>query len=288
MLSLKKILLPVDYPHTALPVIHQAAFLARHFHSEILMLHVLTPRSREAGFPPLRHIPPGWNLLEQILQLAEKTGDASLRPALAGLSLRSQLLDGEAAAAIMESADREHADLIMMASHGSAFDHFLMGSVPAKVLYATNCPVWTGGHIPPPSPREFAIRSVLCAVDFRPHNRKTVTWAAQLATEFGARLTLAYVTAPVESWGPGGDYPNPVWQKELVGDANLHMADLQKEMGTHAEVFIASGNIPKALSQGAQQSAADLLVTGFQPYGGYLKTHGYDVITALSIPVLSI
>ena len=40
MLNIRKILLPVDFPNTSLHVIHQAATLAHHFHSEIVMLHV--------------------------------------------------------------------------------------------------------------------------------------------------------------------------------------------------------------------------------------------------------
>src|ERR1019366_8468343 len=43
MLNIKKILLPLDLEETVLPVvvIRQAAALAHHFHSEILVLHVI-------------------------------------------------------------------------------------------------------------------------------------------------------------------------------------------------------------------------------------------------------
>jgi len=42
-----------------------------------------------------------------------------------------------------------------------------------------------------------------------------MSWAAQMAAEFGARLTLAHVTASVEMWGPGGSYVNPKWKEEI-------------------------------------------------------------------------
>jgi hypothetical protein len=51
MLNIKKILLPVDIPIASLGVIHQAATLARHFNSEIAMLHVVTEVSHAAGVP---------------------------------------------------------------------------------------------------------------------------------------------------------------------------------------------------------------------------------------------
>ena len=72
--------------------------------------------------------------------------------------------------------------------------------------------------------QEFAIRNVLCAVDFNPHDHKTVSWAAQMAAEFGARLTLAHVTAGVEFWGPGGNYVNPRWKRKLCSDASQQIA----------------------------------------------------------------
>ena len=51
MLNIKKILLPVDFPLASLVVMHQAATLAHHFHSEIVMLHVVTAQSHAAGVP---------------------------------------------------------------------------------------------------------------------------------------------------------------------------------------------------------------------------------------------
>ena len=40
--------------------------------------------------------------------------------------------------------------------------------------------------------------------------------------------------------------------------------------------------------QAAKQSKADLLVTGCHPYSGRLRTHGYAIICAVPIPVLSV
>jgi nucleotide-binding universal stress UspA family protein len=109
-----------------------------------------------------------------------------------------------------------------------------------------------------------------------------------MAAEFGARLTLANVTASVEFWGPGGHYVNEKWKSELVGDATAQMSKLQQDTGVKADVFIGSGDVPKVLSQAAKQTSADLLVTGCYPYGGHLRTHGYGIICAAQIPVLNV
>jgi nucleotide-binding universal stress UspA family protein len=287
MLNIKKILLPVDFPDASLRVVHQAATLAHHFHSEIVMLHVVTAESRAAGVPDGPGLA-GWDLLAAILGEAEKGLDPSLRPELEGLAIRSELVKGDPVQAILQTARAEKADLIIMPSYGYAFNRFLLGSVTAKVLYGTECPVWTGAHIEESEMREFSIHKILCAVDLSPRSHKVVSWAAQMAAEFHADLTLAHVTASVELWGPGGNYANPRWRNELVGDAAQQLAQLQKHTGVKAEVFIGSGDVAKVLSQAAKQTKADLLVTECYPYGGNLRIHGYAIICAVPIPVLSV
>jgi hypothetical protein len=59
-------------------------------------------------------------------------------------------------------------------------------------------------------------------------------------------------------------------------------------MGINADVLVGSGDVPKVLSQASQRTKADLLVTGCYPYGGNLLIHGYAIICAVQIPVLSV
>jgi len=288
MLNIKKILLPVDFPNASLWVVHQAATLAHHFHSEIVMLHAVTARSHAAGVPENSSELAGWDLLAEMVREAQKQQDQSLGPELDGLTIRRMVVKGDPSWAIVQKAEEEKADLIMMPSHGSTFNQFLLGSVTAKVLHGTECPVWTGAHVEESPVPEFAIRNVLCSVDLGPRSDEVVSWAAPIAAEFGARLTLAHVTAGVELWGPGGTYVDQKWKEELVGDASQRIAKLQQDMGIKADVLIRSGDVPKVLSQAAKQTKADLLVTGCYPYGGNLRIHGYAIISVVPIPVLSV
>lgn len=231
MLNIKKILLPVDFPNASLRVIHQAATLARHFHSEIVMLHVVTAQSHAAGVPEDGSALAGWDMLAEIVRAARNALDQCLRPDLEGIAIRRALAKGDLAQAILQTAHVENADLIMMPSHGYTFNQFLLGSVRAKILNGTECPVWTGAHVEESSVQEFTIRNVLCSVEFGARSHKTVLWAAQMAAEFDARLTLAHVTASVELWGPGGRHVDPEWKQALVGDASQHLAEIQQDTG---------------------------------------------------------
>jgi nucleotide-binding universal stress UspA family protein len=288
MLNIKKILLPVDFPVVSFGLAHQAATLARHFNSEIVLLHVATPQSHAAGVPEGAPEQAGFDLLAAIIRQAENQQDNSLGPELAGLPIRRKLVNGDVALTIVDTAEEEQAGLIMMPSFSSTFYQFLMGSVTAKVLHGTERPVWTGAHVQESPGQKFAIRNVLGAVDFGPRAEITVSWASQMAAEFGAHLTLANVTPSVETWGPGGTYVNQKWKEELVGDATERMAKLQQAMDIKADVFIGSGDVPTVLNQAAKQTQADLLVTGSYPYGGHLRIHGYGIICAVPIPVLNV
>jgi nucleotide-binding universal stress UspA family protein len=77
-------------------------------------------------------------------------------------------------------------------------------------------------------------------------------------------------------------------EKALVESAAPQIEKLQQNAGIETDVFIGNGDVPKVLSQAAKQINADLLVTGCYPYGGHVRTHGYAIICAAPIPVLSV
>ncbi len=288
---MNKILLPIDVPNISLGVVHQAAFLARHFHSEIILLHVVTPLSYPAGMLESGHELTARDLHAEIVKRAQKDLNESLRPELDGIAVKRLLLRGDPAREIAQTARDEKVDLIVMSTHGfGALYRFLLGSVAAKVLHDSDCPVWAGAHVEEAPAHEFAIHNVLCAVDLSHHSRNTVSQAAQMAAEFDARLTLVHITASVEIYGPGGSHVLPEWKEAIVGSAAKEIAKLQQDVGTKAEVIIDSGDVHKLLNRAAEQTKGDLLVIGHMPSGGHLGENGsgYAIIRGSHIPVLSV
>lgn len=288
---MNKILLPVDFSSGSLRVVHQAAFLARHFHSEIILLHVVTPLSYPVGVLETGHEITARDLHAETIKQAQHDLDQSLRTELAGIDVKRLLLKGDPAREIVQTARDNKIDLIVMSTHGhGVFYRFLLGSVAAKVLHDGDCQVWTAAHVEEAPAREFAIRNVLCAVDLSHHSRNTVSQAAQMATEFGARLTLVHITAGVEIYGPGGSRVLPEWKETLVGYATKEIAKIQEDIGTKAEVIIDSGDPHELLNRAAEQAKADLLIIGHMPSGGHLGENGsgYAIIRESRIPVLSV
>jgi len=283
--NIKKILLPLDLEETALPqaLIHQAAALARHFQAEILVLHVVKPSTRMVAGRPARE-GLGQAVADEQEQLKKCLGSE-----LDGSVVRHMVLKGDPAREIVSAAHAEKIDLIVMPTHGyGAFERFLLGSVTAKVLHNSECPVWTGAHLKEVPSQQFAIRKVLCAVDFGPHSARAIRYAQDVASNFGAELTLAHVTPGVEIYGPGGYHVLSEMKQELVGSATKQMGKLQQELGTKAAVTIGSGDVPKMLSQLAKQTNADLLVMGCPSSRGRLRANTYAIICEAQTPVLSV
>lgn len=287
MLNINTILLPVDLPLASFSILHQAAILARHFHSDIVMLHVINEDTNAARRPVHQIELADGDLRAEAIREGREQGQR-LDHALDGLHVQSRVVKGDTAREIMTASRMTRADLIMMPSHGFTFSQFLLGTAARRGAGPCECPVWTGPQVEPSSGHDFAIRSIVAAVEFGVRSELTASWAAQLATEFGARLTLANVTAGVELWGPGGNQVDPKWKEELVGNASDQMARLQQQTGIQAEVFIGSGEMGKVLSDAVKQAGADLLVTGCYPYAGHLRTHGYGIMCAVQVPVLSV
>jgi nucleotide-binding universal stress UspA family protein len=291
MLTFQRILVPVVFADTSRTVARQAAWLARRFHAEIVLLHVVTPLGYPAGVLESGHEITARDLQAHIVQEAQKDLEEALLPELDGIAVTRLLLRGDPAHEIVKTARDQNADLIVMSTRGhGAFYRLLLGSVTAKVLHESHCPVWTGTHLEEAPEREFSIRNVLCSVDLSGRSRHTVSLAAEMAAAVEATLSLVHITPGVEIYGPGGPHVDPAWKEMIVGFAAKEIAKLQQEVGTTAEVIIDSGNVPELLNRAAERTEADVLVVGHSPGRSHLGDNGegYGIIRESHVPVLSV
>ena len=290
-LSVRRILVPIVFADLSLYILPQAAWLARRLQAEIILLHVVEPLNYPAGIFEAGDKISAQDLTSRVVHRAQCDLDQTLLPELDGVAVTRLLLHGEPAVEIANTAFNENIDLIMLATRGfGAFHRFLVGSVTAKVLHESDCPVWTGAHLEDPAVGEFAVRNVLCSVDLSHHSYRTAALAAQLASSIGAALTLVHITESIDTYGPGGTRVDPKWRDAIVGLATKEMDALQQSVGTKAEAIIDSGNVVQLLNQAAQRTKANLLVIGHSPVRGHLgnNSNGYAIIRESRIPVLSV
>jgi nucleotide-binding universal stress UspA family protein len=146
MTKFKKILAPTDLSEISAVGVRYALEMAHSDGADVILFHVIGVA--DDWFAARKHEGPVRDLLEAEthrldLFLREKFSD------FAGLVEIHQKVElGHAAVNIVETAERDGVDLIVMSTHGrTGIDHMLMGSVTEKVVARAPCPVLT---IPPP------------------------------------------------------------------------------------------------------------------------------------------
>lgn len=142
-ITINTILFPTDFSEAAQAALQYATFLAAERRAKLVIAHVEPPRveaSQEARSGRIAARPratlPTMRDADQQLQRITPPGDQ--------VPYQHLLLFGDPAAEIVEAAEAEHADLIVMGTHGETrLTKFLLGSVAEKVVRRAPCPVLT-------------------------------------------------------------------------------------------------------------------------------------------------
>jgi nucleotide-binding universal stress UspA family protein len=144
MLPFKKILCPTDFSEPAFVALKRAEELARHFDAELIVAHVIPPLPGPHLFPdPQASFNFDLPLYQQ--ELAIKA-EQMLKDLVSHhkVETRNLVTTGEAAPEILRIAHQEHADLIVIASHGlRGWRRLVFGSVAEEVVRQAACPVLT-------------------------------------------------------------------------------------------------------------------------------------------------
>ncbi len=294
MFSIDRILVPILDSETfanSPRLSSQIAWLAHRFQSEVILLHVVSSFDHPAGMLERGDEITARDLQSQVVQTAEDDLARMSPQEFDGIVITRLLLRGDPAREILQVAvDRDVHLIAVPTPNDPTFFSFLTGSVTKRILRDSTCPIWAGAHLEEAPDREFRVRHILCSVDLTAHNRHTAARAADLAATTGAKLTLVHVTSGVEVWGPGGTHIDPEWKATLAGIAREEIGKLQRELGTHAEVVIESGNVTELLNRTAETTHADLLVVGRIPGRSHIGDNGdgYGIIRESRIPVLSV
>jgi nucleotide-binding universal stress UspA family protein len=132
-----KILFPTDFSHTGDAALQTAVTLAKARNAKLLVVHVEEPPPVYGGGDWYYGIPTPQR--EQLLEMLHKVD-----PKDPAVPCEHHLLTGDPAEALLEFAEREKVELIVMATHGrTGVLRFLMGSVAEVIVRKAPCPVLT-------------------------------------------------------------------------------------------------------------------------------------------------
>jgi len=188
---IKNILWATDFSREAADARAYAELFAKKFRARITAVHVVP----EMG-PALLEARPAY--MEEVYQQVEANKEKAAKKlaelaAKSGIPFAKVLIEsGSPVKRIIEIAGREKADLIVMGKRGqSALEKILVGSVANGVLRHAPAPVLFVGkkRLRP------EIRKILVPTDFSKREDVERDFAWELASTFGADLTLLHVLA---------------------------------------------------------------------------------------------
>ena len=277
MVSFKTILFPVDFSKQCEKAALSVAAFARYFDAEVVTLHTEVLPAEPYVWQPQTKL--------MVERLNEFT--AAYFP---DLPTRAFVRLGDPAHVIVDAAQTEKVDLIMLPTHGRGpFRRFVLGSVSTKVLHDAPCPVWTAAHIEhidQTAPSE--VKSMVCAIDMDERGKRILLYANDLAQTLNATLTVAHAVPAVQTWPEA--YLDVDFQTDLIKTARNHLTELLETKRIPAKVCVGAGDIGRFVAEAAQSQDAHLVVIGRGGHGllGRLRTHDYAIIRHCPCPVLSI
>ncbi len=149
---IRRILVPLDGSKLAESALVIGGDLAESQPATLVIARVVCPPVASEFYAP--------SLLRQLVEAQTKEAKAYLaatadRLREDRLTVETRLLRGEVAPTLVAEALREHADLIVITSHGmSGLGSQVFGSVAQKLLYSAPCPVLVTRPVPGELERE--------------------------------------------------------------------------------------------------------------------------------------
>jgi nucleotide-binding universal stress UspA family protein len=266
MFQIRRILFPVDFSDRCRGAAAYVEALAGRFDAGLILLHVI-----EATYN---------STLEDLHKNQLEKFDQFFGEGLKQLRVKKLVDHGEAARKIIECASAKRVDLIMIPTQGMGiYRRLILGSTSAKVLHDADCPVWTGVHLENAPPLEaVACKRILCAVDLKPSSIRVLDWAARLAEEYQAALTIVHVI-------PDGE------TRHARTEAEEAVESIRDVTSARAITRIETGEVSRVVPGLAEELNADLLVIGRKAEAGVLgrlEITAYSIIRRSPCPVVSV
>src|SRR5689334_20633755 len=194
--SVRRILVPIDFSKPSLVAIDYASHVATRFGAELNLIHVFEPPRPFVGMNGLPIYLPYPNAEIDARTSLEKTARRH------GIPLRAEhvhIKEGRPFEEICRVASKLEIDLIVIPTRGNTgFKHLALGSTAERVIRYSPCPVLVlrshakvarNGKLPAAS---IMFRKIVAPTDLSDCSMKGVAYAMGLAEKFGSTLVLLH------------------------------------------------------------------------------------------------
>ena len=258
-MSFKKILVPLDGSELAEAALASALAFAEALSADVVLLRVVVPLAIK--------LDP--DLYQRVIENGKKEAEAYLnsiqsRSLSSSVRIKSEIMVGKAAKSIVDYAQENEIDLIVISSHGrSGISRWVYGSIADKVLYHATCAMAV--IHPQLETIPFTHKRILVPLDGSLLAERALKPAVKLAQAVSAELVLLRVTfMPLVPPGPVPGWPGTeVVMNEDEQEAKAYLLRVQDslpEAPIELHVHVSHGSVADGIIDMADGLQVDLIV----------------------------
>lgn len=258
-IKIQTILCPTDFSDLSTFALEHARELARCSQARLVVMHA------DMFMPPPYFTAFQVEELNETMNASRKGLAAQLSeyvqqhvPPSSNVKADWEVVESPPIPAILQTAEKVHADLIVMGTHGrSGFTRVMLGSVTERILRETDRPVMTVRHKQGSEHHPFAIRQVLCPYNFSDVARDALQFALAWAGCFQSKLTLLHVAETAE-------VSEDALQEQFTRACESIPESLRQQCAIEQVVIRHHGNPAEQIVKEAVARGVDLIVLGGQ------------------------
>src|SRR5271165_1166322 len=283
MLSLKRILVASDFSPISIVALRHALGIARRYHSDVSLLHVIDPSIYGVAGPD------GISADTECAQRDAERIEAGLRAdgSLEGLKLDIEVSVGPVWTTIAEAIEDKRSALLVLGTHGrTGLRKLALGSVAECAFREAPCPVLTvGPKVLPSKSCGAEAKHFLVPTDLSSESLEALPYGTSLAKATHGDVTLLYVRDP-RSQSSNQD-------AKSVEAANVRLRGL---LQTHpdtrpiAPFIVKTGPPAEVVVAFAEEHHMDLIVMGRRAWADDsppMWRTAYAIVSQAACPVLS-
>jgi nucleotide-binding universal stress UspA family protein len=294
VISLKKILVPVDFSEPSKKAVTYGLSLAEQFNAKLILAHIV-PESTALLYAFPAELPE----VEKNQYAKAKQAINTLVPVerAANLNLQTIVKIGNVEAELLGIVKDEAIDLVVLGTHGRRkLGLWFIGSVTEHMLRKVPVPVLTVSHI---EPEKHAIgfvslKRILYATDLSESSSMALHYATELARAGKAQLTVLHAIDDEDTlWGPA--WVAHFDRVKMLEEARRRVDELvarEKPPEMQIERLVVEGKPFRKIIEVAEHSGMDVIVLNLQSKTllerALLGSTAERVVRLARVPVLSV
>ena len=252
----KSILCPVDFSAYSTLAVRYAAALAGEYRAKLIVYHSVPDLAQVSSYLEGNYIQ---TVTEALLASGREKLEEYSSVLIPGSVASTRMIgSGSAPEAILQLAEKEKVDLIVMGTHGySGYQKYLMGSVTNRVLHKCAIPVLAvckpyHHFIHEGAEHPVSIRRILCAVDLEPNSRKVAQMGIALRRAYRSEIHFLYVSKKGDELST--DQTPIHFMRQFI--------ELEQEDWSTVQLHTGMGDPAQEILKAAEHYGTDLVIMG--------------------------